>query len=62
MLCVPFSSLFNLSICRRRQAGHQHPADSAVSAGSATAGGSSVHQQGWPSGSAIAQLNAAPQR
>jgi acetylglutamate kinase len=47
------------SICRARQAGHQQPA---APVGSATAGGSCVHQHGAAPPSAIAQPKAAPQR
>jgi len=47
------------AICARRQAGHQQPA---ASDGTATAGGSAMHQHGWSLPSVIAQANCAPQR
>lgn len=46
-------------MCARRQASHQHPT---ASAGTGTAGGNAVHQQGPGAPSAIAQPNRAPQR
>jgi hypothetical protein len=46
-------------MCWRRQAGHQH---AAVSPGTGTTGGNSVHQHGASRPSAIEQPNSVPQR
>ncbi|CUI06409.1 hypothetical protein BN2497_7595 [Janthinobacterium sp. CG23_2] len=52
---------FRASICALRQAGHQQAA-APPSTGTATTGGSSVHQHGPAVPSAMAQPNCAPQR